>query len=92
MNRYPLAVRLVVGWLMLVTLVPALLGVAAKLELVDSRFATASIGVAVLAAIGGLVAFERPTGSFRGWLRRLEARLLSPLQQSPTNPKEPSND
>jgi len=94
MNSYPLSVRLLVVWIAAVTLVPALLGIAAKLDLVDPTVATLSIGLAVLAAIAGLAVFERPSGSISDWLRRLETRLLAPLQQSSTSTttKEPSND
>lgn len=93
MSRYPLPVRLLVAWVVVVTAAPALLGVAAKLELVAPALATASILVACLAVLGGLVVFERPGGSWRAWLGRIEARLLPPLQQSPAStPKESSND
>jgi hypothetical protein len=93
MTGYPMPVRLLAAWLVLVTTVPAVLGIGAKLELVESAMATASIGIAVLAALAGLAVFERPSGSFKDWLRRLETRLLSPMQQSTSsNTKEQSND
>ena len=89
MRTLPLASRLLVGWLVLVTLAPALVGVAEALGLYSPGMLPLALLGAVLAALLGLLVFAPPRShSPRAWLRQLGLRLVPQEPPSPQSPRQ----
>ena len=89
MSTLPLASRLLLGWLVLVTLAPALVGVAEALGLYASGMLPLALLGAVLAALLGLLAFEPPRShSPSAWLKQLHHRLVPHVSPSPQSPRQ----
>lgn len=83
MSGLPLATRLLLLWLAAVTLAPAALGLAQAMGLASSGLLSVAIFAAALAAVLGLLIFERPRSkSLSAWLAQLRSRLV---------PNPPSN-
>jgi peptidoglycan/LPS O-acetylase OafA/YrhL len=87
--RPPLAVRVLLGWLVLVALVPAAVGLGESLGVLRGGLLLPAVATAVLLAALGLALFEPPRQrSVRGWLQRLRARLVPVVSQSSSASKE----
>lgn len=91
MRGLPLAARLLVFWLVAVSLVPALFGLAQSLGRAPPGLMPFVLLGALLSAVLGLLIFEPPrTRTMRGWLTQLRVRLVpSPsLPSSSTNQEQ----
>jgi hypothetical protein len=89
MRTLPFATRLLLGWLVLVTLAPALVGVAEALGLYPAGMLPLALLGAVLAALLGLLIFAPPRSASTGaWLKQLRERLVPNVSPSPQSPRQ----
>jgi hypothetical protein len=77
------------AWLVVVTLAPALVGVAEALGLYPTGMLPLSLLGAVLAALLGLLVFAPPRSpSPRAWLQQLHERLVPNVPSPPQSPRQ----
>ncbi len=83
MSKLPLATRLLLLWLVAVSLVPAVVGLAQAMSLAPAGILPVAVLGAALGAVLGLLVFEPPkSNSPRAWLAQLRARVVPPSPQS----------
>lgn len=83
------ATRALMAWLVVVTLAPALVGVAEALGLYPTGMLPLALLGAVLAALLGLLVFAPPRApSPRAWLKQLRERLVPNVPSSPQSPRQ----
>ncbi len=82
----PFSTKLILAWLSVVTLAPAVVHGCEELDILPTGSVTAAILCSALASVSGLLLFEPPRSSnARAWLGQLRARFTPP--SSSTRPE-----